>query len=174
MRSTRKKGQGQSDLLEQVYWHTNQKAQALQSSDRTPRESQQHISSVERTALSPSETSSKTFEKGVKMAINISASPTQKIDVTLVGKKYKVSKPKAAVAINLASKLNLDEEDEQAGEHAKESVEEWVDLLFNKTDAAAVKKRLYEPTDSLDFEHIGDLMGKILDDGENPTTSSSA
>lgn len=102
------------------------------------------------------------------MGIVINGSAAKKLSVTLVGKNYKVAPPKAAVALTMAQNMQK-EEDEQK---LLDFMYEWIDLLFTKTDAVAVKKRLMDPKDLLDFEHISELMGAVMDSEENPTTSS--
>lgn len=102
------------------------------------------------------------------MAINIEADPIQVLEVTVVGKEYKVRPPKAATLMDVTSGMSDKDEDDMS----MDDLNKFVDLLFAPTDSKAVKKRLLDANDSLDLGHVMELLNKVMEEVQpNPTTS---
>lgn len=101
------------------------------------------------------------------MSIDIEAAPQKTHDVNLVGKAYKVKSPKTAVL--MATQENIEKDDK---EQSLNSFMPILELLFSKTEAKSVMKRLTDPKDQLDISHVNQLIEAIVQESqENPTTS---
>lgn len=102
------------------------------------------------------------------MGIVIDAEPVETMDVKLVGVDYKITPPKTAMLMQVTDKMQgKDEED-----ITSDDLYQFVDLMFTKTDATKVKKRLADPKDSLDIDHVMTLLDKLMEAVQpNPTTS---
>lgn len=102
------------------------------------------------------------------MGIVIDAEPAETLDVKLVGVEYKLTPPKTSLLMQVTDKMQgKDEED-----ITSEDLYRFVDLLFSKSDSVQVKKRLNEPKDALDIEHVMTLLDKLMEAVQpNPTTS---
>ena len=104
--------------------------------------------------------------------INITARERSLIPVTLVGIDYMVRKPKGALGLRIASQFaDLQGEDNEGNpEKLSELMDTLVKMLFTKRDVAKVTKRLDDPEDDLDFEHISELMSAVSEETtETPT-----
>lgn len=93
----------------------------------------------------------------------------EKIPVKLVGVKYSIRRPKSMLAMSFARRAKAAKEDP---EKLMEAVEEWVRITFGKATGVKVIKRLNDPEDELDFEHIVKLMEAVIEltNGSDPTT----
>lgn len=102
------------------------------------------------------------------MGIVIDAEPVETMDVKLVGVDYKIKPPKTSMLMEVTDKMQgKDEEDVTS-----EDLYRFVDLMFTKTDATKVKKRLSDPKDDLDIDHVMKLLDALMEAVQpNPTTS---
>lgn len=101
--------------------------------------------------------------------IVIKASPSKAVDVELVGVTYKVKPPKMAV-MAVVAKAASDQGTTDGTSKLIAHLEDLVKLMFGKA-AASVLARLEDPTDLLDYEHITDVAGEIIEvSSGNPTT----
>lgn len=105
------------------------------------------------------------------MGINIEAEPVEVLDVTLVGKEYKIRPPKAATLMEITSGMEGKDDDDMS----LDELQKFIDVLFSKTDAKAVQKRLLNREDNLDIGHIMKLMNAVMEEATKgmdlPTTS---
>ena len=102
-------------------------------------------------------------------SISISATPRTKISLDLVGHKYVVTPPKSAVAMQMAR--TIQEDGGTGADIAWRELMGWVSQAFNNRDAAAIEKRLRDPKDDLDIEHIMQLVQAVTEAASgNPTT----
>lgn len=103
-------------------------------------------------------------------AIVIEGAAIEPIPVTLVGKDYVLTPPKAGVAMRIAgqAKRLLDDDPMQM----ITLVDEWAEKAFGKAEFKKVKARLEDPKDALDVQHIMSLMQAVIERqaGENPTS----
>jgi hypothetical protein len=100
--------------------------------------------------------------------IVIEAEEVQKIGITLVGVKYTITPPKAALAMKLATSAGDLKDDAGAIIGVLTS---WVMAAFGKTEGAKVLKRLDDPDDRLDITHLTSLMEKVIEQQTgNPTS----
>lgn len=95
--------------------------------------------------------------------------PQTKIDLLLVGKKYKINRIKPAVALRMARLA-------KGGATELEMVEALDELIvkvFGEKDAKEVQNRLEDPKDALDYDHISELLRAMMTtksgEEENPT-----
>lgn len=102
------------------------------------------------------------------MGIVIDAEPAETLDVKLVGVDYKITPPKTSLLMQVTDKMQgKDEEDVTS-----EDLYRFVDLMFTQTEAGKVKKRLNDPKDALDIDHVMSLLDKLMEAVQpNPTTS---
>ena len=102
-------------------------------------------------------------------AIRIVADDKLVLPVNLVGIDYRVSPPKAALSMRTAINAKKADEDPEAMMNA---ILAWIRAAFNKKDAEAVIKRLDDPKDALDLQHISLLVEKVVEaqTNENPST----
>lgn len=89
------------------------------------------------------------------------------IPVELVGKRYVIKKPKSALGLRVAVAAKKAQEDPESMLAAMDS---FIDMTFGKKDGAAVRKRLEDPDDDLDYEHITQLVQALMEVDGNPTT----
>lgn len=103
--------------------------------------------------------------------IEISATPRKGIPVMLVGEKYTVRAPKGALGLRMSVAAQKADKDPAAMEKAMGT---FIDTLFGKKEGSKVHKRLEDPEDDLDYDHIMDLVTQVMEQVTgNPTTSSS-
>lgn len=103
------------------------------------------------------------------MSITINADSPKVYPVDLVGKKYNARAPKAAVALKIAELAKTDFAEHP--EKVEELISTLVSSLFSKKDAASVAKRLQDPEDALDVEHLSQLSQAIGEAAaDRPTT----
>lgn len=107
--------------------------------------------------------------------IVITAPEPEKIAVELVGKEYFIRAPKAALAMSLADKFSGKADKELTPAEQRdllEGVDMWIEAAFGKRQAAAVRKRLADPDDRLDFEQIMELVSLTYEEetGDPPTS----
>lgn len=118
---------------------------------------------------------------GVRVTIHamadivINASPSKLYDVELVGVEYKVRAPKMAVLATVAKTIGGSKGKKgKQGEGAVNTLrhlEDLVKIMF-KADASAVLKRLEDPEDDLDYQHIMDTAEALIEAATgNPTSS---
>lgn len=102
------------------------------------------------------------------MGITIDAEPVEPLEVTLIGKEYKVIPPKASALMAISDTMKGKEEDDMG----LNDIKGFVEILFQKKDVPAVMKRLTDTSDRLDVDHIMKLMEKVMEAvQENPTSS---
>lgn len=102
------------------------------------------------------------------MGIVIDAEPVETMDVKLVGVDYKITPPKTSLLMEVTDKMQGKNEEDVTSE----DLYRFVDLMFTKGDATKVKKRLGDPKDRLDIDHVMTLLDKIMEAVQpNPTTS---
>lgn len=102
------------------------------------------------------------------MGIVIDAEPAETLDVKLVGVDYKITPPKTSLLMQVTDKMQGKEEEDVTSE----DLYRFVDLMFTNTDAVKVKKRLNDPKDALDIDHVMSLLDKLMEAVQpNPTTS---
>lgn len=102
------------------------------------------------------------------MGITIDAEPVEPLEVTLVGKEYKVIPPKASALMSISDSMKGKEEDDMG----LSDIKGFVEILFQKKDVAPVMKRLTDGSDRLDVDHVMKLMEKVMEAvQENPTSS---
>lgn len=102
------------------------------------------------------------------MGITIDAEPVEPLEVTLIGKEYKVIPPKASALMAISDTMKGKEEDDMT----LNDIKGFVEILFQKKDVPAVMKRLTDTSDRLDVDHIMKLMEKVMEAvQENPTSS---
>lgn len=102
------------------------------------------------------------------MGITIDAEPVEPLEVTLIGKEYKVIPPKASALMAISDTMKGKEEDDMG----LSDIQGFVEILFQKKDVPAVMKRLTDTSDRLDVDHIMKLMEKVMEAvQENPTSS---
>lgn len=100
--------------------------------------------------------------------IEISAEPRKGIPVVLVGEEYTVRPPKGALGLRMSVAAQKADKDPVAMEKAMGT---FIDTLFGKKNGARVHKRLEDPEDELDYEHIMELVTKVMEQVTgNPTT----
>lgn len=116
-----------------------------------------------------SSSSPATFEPPETLTANIEARAPETLTVNLVGKKYQIKAPKAALGLKLAvrAKQAEDRPDLMAA-----AIDEWIDRAFAAKDAADVKYRMYESSDdALDLPHVMELMQVMIErTTDNPST----
>lgn len=102
------------------------------------------------------------------MGIVIDAEPAETLDVKLVGVDYKITPPKTSLLMQVTDKMQGKEEEDVTSE----DLYRFVDLMFTNTDSVKVKKRLNDPKDALDIDHVMSLLDKLMEAVQpNPTTS---
>ncbi len=102
------------------------------------------------------------------MGITIDAEPVQPLEVTLVGKEYKVIPPKASALMAISDQAKGKDENDMG----LDDVKSFVEALFEKKDVNPIMKRLTDSTDRLDVDHIMTLLEKVMETvQEHPTTS---
>lgn len=102
------------------------------------------------------------------MAINIVAVDSAPIDVNLVGKPYKFKKPKAALALRIGRIAQAENTDIDA---MTNSIRDWIAAASSKRQADAIMKRMDDPEDALDFDHLMELIRAVTEEGSaRPTT----
>lgn len=102
------------------------------------------------------------------MGIVIDAEPVETMDVKLVGVDYKIKPPKTSMLMEVTDKMQGKAEEDITSD----DLYRFVDLMFTKTDATKVKKRLTDPKDDLDIDHVMTLLDKLMEAVQpNPTTS---
>jgi hypothetical protein len=105
------------------------------------------------------------------MGIVIEAEARETIPVTLVGVEYQITPPKWALAMKMAVQAKTTAKDDPTV--MIETIYEWVDKAFGKTQAKKVRARLDDENDNLDFKHLMVLMEKIVEvqaEEETPTS----
>lgn len=102
------------------------------------------------------------------MGITIDAEPVEPLEVTLIGKEYKVIPPKASALMAISDTMKGKEEDDMG----LSDIKGFVEILFQKKDVPSVMKRLTDTSDRLDVDHVMKLMEKVMEAvQENPTSS---
>jgi len=124
-------------------------------------------------------TKKSTAQTETSPAFSIEAEEVQTIPVKLVGEMYGIRPLKSAYMMSVANKAKhlQDKEGSEAADALMKMIHKWVDAAFEKDDAKAVKKRLEDPTDPIDIQHIVKMVNMLaehLAGGDFPTTSPSA
>lgn len=113
--------------------------------------------------------------------IEISAPERESISVDLVGKRYVMRPPKAALSIAIARRAKevaaLTTGD-GTGEDVLENVtkmldvfDDWLERAFAKKDVKAIRARMEDPEDDLDFPQLITLIEKVVEyTTGNPTS----
>ena len=98
----------------------------------------------------------------------VTASERRSFLVDLVGRRYTLTPPKAALAMKAAIRAKTAGDDPTL---LMESIMEWVRSALGDDGAADVTARLDDPADRLDIEHLTALMGKVQEatTGNPPT-----
>lgn len=104
-------------------------------------------------------TKAKAAKKPQDRKISIEAS-REAIDVNLVGEEYVIHPPKTIVMLEFTNLLQGVENDPSK---IMDIVNKYIDASFTKTDAKAVKKRLQDESDSLDLQHIMNLIEQVTE-----------
>lgn len=100
--------------------------------------------------------------------IVIAAEPPKPIEISLGAVDYKVRPIKTSLGIEMSQRFQSIGEDPAK---LKAGVESIVKTMFGKTDAPKIMKRLADPNDHLDYEHVIELMTALVGGAtENPTT----
>lgn len=108
--------------------------------------------------------------------INIGSAPRPTLTVNLVGKPLKVKPPKSALAIEMAQSAGQFKEtksqDPSEALKVMDTLYEWLGMLMPKKDVDAIKRRLRDPEDSLDIDHLVALLEKVTEYSvkANPTS----
>lgn len=92
--------------------------------------------------------------------IVIEATPRKSYDVSLVGIDYKLTPPKSALALKMA---NQTRNGADGATDVVDSIYTWVRSAFGPTQSKAIIKRLDDPEDLLDIEHLTQLMQKVME-----------
>lgn len=96
-------------------------------------------------------------------ALEIEAAPRKSIPVRLVGVMYEVTPPKAGMALRIASKAKgIDTSNPDDFDAAMELIDEWMVKAFGKKNAKAIRERMEDDDDALDFPHLTTLMEKLI------------
>lgn len=102
------------------------------------------------------------------MALVITGEKRDVIDIDLVGKKYKIKKPKTAVSLIAARSMG------KAGNDAVkiiDATERWLKSVFGVKVTEEIMARLEDPEDDVDFPQIVEMQTKIIEEMTgNPTT----
>ena len=100
-------------------------------------------------------------------AIRISAKPKKPVSVNLVGVDYMIKPPKTALLLAISRHSAKENNDPGAISRDFDVI---LKLMFGK-QAEAVQKRLDDPDDELDFDHIFEAVEAVTEDGTgNPTS----
>ncbi|QNJ55959.1 tail assembly chaperone [Microbacterium phage Rasputia] len=121
--------------------------------------------------------------------IEIEAEAAELIPVKLVGETYYLNPPKTALTMDMAESMGgmsakklpesaSDAEKAQAlkesrknAKKARSAVDTWVLQAFGVEGAKAIQKRLLDPLDRLDIDHLMKLMNAVAEAKTgNPTT----
>lgn len=97
------------------------------------------------------------------LSIDIDKNEEDTLPVRLVGQIYKVSRPKGALALKMASyasQMGGDEPSPEALQELMSTMDTLITAVF-QDQADAVRARLYDPNDRLDMEHVQDLFDKL-------------
>jgi hypothetical protein len=104
-------------------------------------------------------------------SLAVVATPQDAISVELVGKKYMLKPPKSALALKVGVKAKQASEDPS---QMLEALDEWLTAAVGAKNVAAIHKRLDDPNDLLDYQHITQLMNLVLERSSKvPPTSPS-
>lgn len=99
--------------------------------------------------------------------LTIEAATRESIPVDLVGKRYSLVPPKTTLAIQVAAAAQSAED----LPNMMKSLEGWVVAAFGTKSGNAIVKRLYDPNDALDVDHIVQLVQGVMGmQTGNPTT----
>lgn len=100
--------------------------------------------------------------------IVIEAEAPQTLAIDLVGVRYNIVPPKAALAMRMARNA---EKARTNPELAVAELDSWIGHAFGKKGAKDIQKRLEDPADALDIIHIAKLMEALAERlSGNPTT----
>lgn len=104
------------------------------------------------------------------MTISIQAAFAETIDIDLVGVRYKITPPKAGLAIQIA-RLSVDTSGQNTVK-VLDLLDKWIDRAFGEEQAAAVRARMYEDDeDQLDLPHLIELVKAVMEtQSGNPTS----
>lgn len=103
--------------------------------------------------------------------IEITADEAVVHEVSLVGKDYEVGNIKAALAMDISSKFSSKGKTKSDVKTITEQADAVIDMIFGKKVGDTIRKRLLDPTDRLDLDHIFTLMNKLVEaQSGNPTT----
>lgn len=103
-----------------------------------------------------------------KMEIN--AEPRKPFNLTLVGEEYMVFPPKTMMSMLLAKASKSSDGGTDVGQFY-EGLSHWLTAAFGRKVAPKVIKRLEDPEDDLDIDHIMQLIEKMTEGATgNPTT----
>lgn len=101
--------------------------------------------------------------------LNVSVEPEDTIPVTLVGKDYQVRRPKAWLSMRMAL---VSRTEEVEADKVMEVLEQWIAAVFRR-NANAVIKRLDDPKDDLDVDHIMALVAALSEQEEEDDRPTS-
>lgn len=100
--------------------------------------------------------------------------------VRLVGVEYDIYLPKTASAIALARSVKIDKKgkpklDKGNEAEAVQALYDWIDAIFGTEQGNDVRARLEAANDSLDFQHINELLERVTEyargeESEDPTS----
>lgn len=97
----------------------------------------------------------------------ISGEARKGIPVDLVGKRYVVKKPKSALGLRVAVASKKAGEDPEG---MMKAMDTFIDMTFGKKDGVGIRKRLEDPDDDLDYDHITELVQALMAVDGNPST----
>lgn len=92
--------------------------------------------------------------------IVVVAEPRKTHNVSLVGVDYTLTAPKSILALQMATRARAGAD---APTEVIESILEWVRSAFGANQTKAIRKRLDDPDDLLDIDHITTLMQKVME-----------
>lgn len=110
------------------------------------------------------------YDPSMVAQIIINAQPRKPVEVAMVGVEYKVKPPKMSVLAIVAKAAAAQEG--PAGDSMKvlDHIENLVKLMF-KAQATGVMKRLDDPDDELDYQHIIETAEAVIEAGTgNPSS----
>lgn len=102
-------------------------------------------------------------------AISISATPKKPIAVDVLGTTYMVKPPKSSLLMAIAKHSSSDaaKRDPQALQRDLDTI---VTIMFGKS-ADAIQKRLADPEDDLDIDHIFEVAEAVTEEATGDPTS---
>lgn len=108
------------------------------------------------------------LRSSIRPMIEIKAEPVTPVEVELVGTVYKIQPPKSALALKLAIRAKTAGDDPTL---MLETIDEWIDKAFGKSNGTKIKKRLDDANDALDIKHVMELMERVIEVSAGDPTS---